>query len=101
MEEWTQLIPPTIAAVAMIVVGYLAGKFNVSAKKIEGATPSYQALDERATKMEKQIDLLRDQMEELGKHLLDARNFARDQSDFIEAHVPPEITRPFSNPPWI
>ena len=102
MSEWLGvIIGPIIAGVAAIVVGWFAGKHNVSAKKIEGATPSYQALDARVEKLEGQVGKLRNTVEHLEDELEEARGLAKKQHDFIENYIPMDVKRPFSLPPWL
>ena len=102
MPEWLGAsIGPIIAGIATIVVAWFAGKHNVSAKKIEGATPSYQALDARVEKLEGQVGNLRSMVEHLEDELEEARDLARKQHAFIENYIPINVKRPFSLPTWL
>ena len=102
MPDWLGVsIGPIIAGIAAIVVGWFAGKHNVSAKKIEGATPSYQALDARVEKLEGQVGKLRSMVEHLEDKLEEARDLAKKQHAFIENYIPMDVERPFSLPPWL
>ena len=49
---WGTVAAGAISAVAMVLAAYAAYRGNTRAKSIEGATPSYEALDARMTKAE-------------------------------------------------
>ena len=94
---WGTIIASGMSALAMAVAAYATYRGSTRATSIEGATPSYEALDARMTKAEVTIDTLRDEVSSLERSRDEDRRFIRA----LIAERPMGWPLPQPTPSWL
>lgn len=97
MPAWQQLAAVIIPGVAAVIVGWLSGRSQTRGKAIEGATPSYTALDARVARLEEQVSALLTERTDL---LVD-RHETRTYMRVLIAERPPGTPLPDGAPAWL
>ena len=94
---WLQIVLGALSVAGLAVTGWLTYRGTTRAKQIEGATPSYEALDKRMAAQEARSEEQRQEIAELRALLDEDRRFIRQ----LLAERPLGMPLPQPVPSWI